>query len=174
MFFFLLPLSPSFPQGITIHLMKFSGAIFDNDFQDCNGTKWKNTFPDLDFALLGYDILHGDPNAECDPGFKHPIFRADYSELRQSADCRYSIPVGLTAYPCQSCLVSFESKLVRNKQEMSKLLGGAAKVEGKREHKFELRDYSLNSLHKTQLFFIMINYQTISASALKLDRLRCL
>ena len=53
----------------------------DNDFQDCNGTKWKNTFPDLDFALLGYDILHGDPNAECDPGFKHPIFRADYSEL---------------------------------------------------------------------------------------------
>ena len=72
---------PSFSKSITIHLMKFSGAILDNDFQDCNGAKWKNTFPDLDFALLGYDILHGDPNAECDPGFKHPIFRADYSEL---------------------------------------------------------------------------------------------
>ena len=77
---------PSFPKSITIHLMKFSGAILDNDFQDCNGAKWKNTFPDLDFALLGYDILHGDPNAECDPGFKHPIFRADYSELAQSSE----------------------------------------------------------------------------------------
>lgn len=106
------------------------GVRLDNDLQDCNGTQWKKTFPDLDFALLGYDILHGDPNAECDPGFTHPIFKADYSERRQSADCRYSVPVGLTVYPCQSCLVSFESKLVRNKQEMSKHLGAAAKLEG--------------------------------------------
>jgi len=33
--------------------------------------------------------------------------------------------------PSESCVVSFESKLVRNKQEMSEHLGVQAKVEGK-------------------------------------------
>ncbi|PFX24148.1 hypothetical protein AWC38_SpisGene11292 [Stylophora pistillata] len=128
-------------QRFTILYKTFSGVRLDNDLQDCNGTYWKKSYPDLDFALLGYDILQGDPNAECDPGFTHPIFKADYTERRQSADCRYSVPVGLTVYPCQSCLVSFESTLVRNKQEMSKHLGAAAKMEGKRELKFQFARY---------------------------------
>lgn len=111
----------------------------DNELQDCNSTHWKKTFPDLDYALLGYDILHGNPMAtESDPGFTHPIFWADYSEGRQSTDCRYSVPKGLTVYPSQSCLVSFESKLVRNKQEMSKHLGASANVHGKRILHFQV------------------------------------
>ncbi len=118
--------------------LKLLGVRVDNDLQDCNGTHWKKTFPDLDYALLGYDILHGDPMTECDPGFTHPIFRADYSEGRQSSDCRYSIPTGLTVYPCQSCVVSFESKLIRNKQEMSKHLGASANVEGKQILRVEI------------------------------------
>ncbi|KAJ7315271.1 hypothetical protein OS493_038797 [Desmophyllum pertusum] len=53
----------------------------------------RRPFADLDYALLGYDILHGNPMAtESDPGFTHPIFWADYSEGRQSTDCRYSVP----------------------------------------------------------------------------------
>ena len=103
----------------------------DNDLQDCNGTNWKKTFPDLDFALLGYDLLHGNPDAECDPGFTHPIFRADYTKGRQSAECPFSVPEGLNLYPCQSYLVSFSSKLVRNKQEMNKHLVFSANVHDK-------------------------------------------
>lgn len=99
-------------------------------FQDCNGTDWKKSYPNLDFVLLGYDILQGNPIAKYDPGFTHPIFRADYSEQRQSADCRYRFPAGFTVYPSQFCSVSFASRLVQNKKEMTKLLGASARVEG--------------------------------------------
>lgn len=105
----------------------------DVQVQDCTSdTHWKKTFPDLDYSLLGYDILYGYPLANGrDPGFRHPIFSANYSQPKQTSDCRDVVPQGLTVIPSESCVVSFESKLVRNKQEMSEHLGVQAEVEGK-------------------------------------------
>ncbi|XP_078359953.1 perforin-like protein 1 isoform X1 [Oculina patagonica] len=108
------------------------GVRMDVQVQDCSSdTHWKKTFPDLDYSLLGYDILYGYPLANGrDPGFRHPIFSANYSKPKQTSDCRYVVPQGFTVIPSESCVVSFESKLVRNKQEMSQHLGVQAKVEG--------------------------------------------
>ena len=50
----------------------------------------KHTFPDVDFALLGYNILKGYPNAHGhDPGFTFPNCVADYTAGEKTADCRY-------------------------------------------------------------------------------------
>ncbi|XP_078353926.1 uncharacterized protein LOC144638601 [Oculina patagonica] len=108
------------------------GIRMDVQVQDCSSdTHWKKTFPDLDYSLLGYDILYGYPLANGrDPGFRHPIFSTDYSKPKQTSDCRYVVPQGFTVVPSESCMVSFESKLVRNKQEMSEHLGVQAKIEG--------------------------------------------
>ena len=105
----------------------------DPQVQDCSSdTRWKKTFPDLDYSLLGYDIIYGYPLANGrDPGFRHPIFMTDYSKPKQTSDCRFVLPAGFIIVPSESCVVSFESKLVRNKQEMSEHLGVQAKVEGK-------------------------------------------
>ena len=107
----------------------------DVQVQDCSSDiRWKKTFPDLDYSLLGYDIIYGNPLANGrDPGLRHQIFSADFSKPTQSSDCRYVIPAGLFAVSSESCDVSFESKLVRNKQEMKNHLGAQAKIEGKRK-----------------------------------------
>ena len=104
----------------------------DPQVQDCSSnTHWKKTFPDLDYSLLGYDIIYGYPLANGrDPGSRHPIFMADYSKPKQTSDCRFVVPSGFTTVPSESRVVSFESKLVRNKQEMSEHLGIQANVEG--------------------------------------------
>ncbi|XP_068712638.1 uncharacterized protein [Montipora foliosa] len=92
----------------------------DPQIRDCtNEGHWKLTFPDLDYSLLGYDILSGYPLADGrDPGFKHPIFRADFSKPKQSSDCRYIFPEDFMVVPSEFCVVSFESKPIRNKQQM--------------------------------------------------------
>ena len=97
----------------------------DVQIQDCSSdTHWKKTFPDLDYSLLGYDILNGYPLANGrDPGLRHPIFRADYSKPNMTSDCRYIVPQGFIVIPSESCVVSFVSKLIRNKLEMSENLG---------------------------------------------------
>ena len=107
----------------------------DIKVQDCSSDiRWKKTFPDLDYSLLGYDIIYGNPLANGrDPGLRPQIFSADFSKPTQSSDCRYVIPAGLFAVSSESCDVSFESKLVRNKQEMKNHLGAQAKIEGKRK-----------------------------------------
>lgn len=114
-------------------ILRLAALRMDAQVQDCSSdTHWKQTFPDLDYSMLGYDILYGYPLANGrDPGFRHPVFRADYSKPSQTADCRYVVPAGFTVMPSESCVVSFESHLVRNKQEMLKHLGAQAKVEGK-------------------------------------------
>ena len=89
------------------------------------------TFPDLDYSLLGYDILYGYPLADGrDPGFRHPIFTANFAKAKQSSDCRYTYPEGFMVVPSESCVVSFESKLIRNRQQMSEHLGFQANIEG--------------------------------------------
>ncbi|XP_053408751.1 perivitellin-2 67 kDa subunit-like [Mercenaria mercenaria] len=103
----------------------------DNLHQNCQGSDFKLSFADVDYALLGYNILRGYPLATGhDPGFTLPIFRADYSSGGQTADCRYSVPDGLVIIPDVSCITSFTSTTVRNKFEFAKALSTSAHVEG--------------------------------------------
>ena len=103
----------------------------DNLLQECQNPHWKRSFPDLDYALFGYDVLKGYPLATGhDPGFTHPIFMTDYTSAKQTSDCRYSVPEGLVVVPDVSCETSFSSKLVRNRLEMSKSLEASANIEG--------------------------------------------
>ena len=103
----------------------------DSRLQECQEAHWKRSFPDLDYAFFGYDVLKGYPLASGhDPGFTHPIFLSKYSSGKQTSDCRYSVPEGLIVVPDVSCVTSFSSKVIRNKVEMSSSLGAAANVEG--------------------------------------------
>ena len=103
----------------------------DSRLQECQDAHWKQSFPDLDYAFFGYDILKGYPLASGhDPGFTHPIFLSDYESGKQTSDCRYSVPKGLVVVPDVSCVTSFASKVIRNRLEMSKSLQAAANVEG--------------------------------------------
>ena len=107
------------------------GVRLDSQLQECQDSHWKRSFPDLDYALFGYDILNGYPRSVGhDPGFTHPIFLSDYKSGKQTSDCRYSVPKGLVVVPDVSCETSFSSKVIRNRLEMSKPLETAANVEG--------------------------------------------
>ena len=115
----------------TFFLYDFRGGNGSRN-RDCSSeTHWKKTFSDLDYSLIGYDILFGYPLANGrDPGFRQPIFTANYSKPKQTADCRHVIPQGFTVIPSESCVVSFDSKLIHNKQQMSIHLGVQASVKG--------------------------------------------
>lgn len=107
------------------------GNRHDDQLQECQGSTFKLSFSDVDYALLGYNILRGYPLATGhDPGFTYPIFRADYSSGGQTADCRYSVPDGLVIVPDVSCVTSFSSTTVRNRFEFAKALSASAHVEG--------------------------------------------
>ncbi|XP_068739532.1 uncharacterized protein [Montipora capricornis] len=107
------------------------GVRLDSRLQECQEAHWKRSFPDIDYAFFGYDVLKGYPMASGhDPGFTHPIFLSKYSSGRQTSDCRYSVPEGLIVVPDVSCVTSFSSKVIRNKVEMSSSLAAAANVEG--------------------------------------------
>ena len=85
----------------------------DSRLQECQDAHWKQSFPDLDYAFFGYDILKGYPLASGhDPGFTHPIFLSDYESGKQTSDCRYSVPKGLVVVPDVSCVSSFSSKVI--------------------------------------------------------------
>ena len=117
--------------ALTIILIPVSGVRLDNLLQECQNPHWKRSFPDLDYAVFGYDILKGYPLATGhDPGFTHPIFVTDYTSEKQTSDCRYSVPAGLIVVPDVSCETSFSSKVVRNRLEMSKSLEASANIEG--------------------------------------------
>ena len=105
-----------------------------NDYllQECRANELKRSFSSLDYAFKGYNILQGFPLANShDPGFTLPIFKADYSSNKQTADCRYSIPTGLVVTPDVSCVTSFSSRLVQTRYEFSKSVEGSAKAEGR-------------------------------------------
>ncbi len=91
----------------------------------------RNTFPDIDYALLGYDIIKGYPNSNGhDPGFTHQIFSADYSDNRQTGDCRYNVPKGLLVIPDVSCVTSFASTVIQNTFELHKSLSVSVSASG--------------------------------------------
>ena len=99
--------------------------------QECQGTHFKLSFPDIDYALMGYNILRGFPLATGhDPGFTYPIFAANYKNGKQTADCRYSVPEGLVVVPDVSCITSFTSKIVQTQYEFANSLSTSASVSG--------------------------------------------
>lgn len=100
-------------------------------FTGCPDAADVKTFPDIGYILMGYDILKGFPQADShDPGFTFSIFRADYLTKERTADCRYGVPHGLQIIPDISCDVSFESKVVRNQQDLASSLSVSASVSG--------------------------------------------
>ena len=89
------------------------------------------TFPNIDYAFAGYDIVKGYPLTTArDPGFKKAIFKADYVNGKSNGDCRYLVPKGVKALQDVSCDVSFKSDTVRNTAEFHKSLATSASVEG--------------------------------------------
>ncbi|XP_060596103.1 uncharacterized protein LOC132750178, partial [Ruditapes philippinarum] len=107
------------------------GMRQDYLLQECQGTHFKFSFPDIDYALMGYNILRGFPLATGhDPGFTYPIFAANYENGKQTADCRYSVPQGLVVVPDVSCITSFTSKIVQTQYEFANSLSVSASVSG--------------------------------------------
>ena len=107
------------------------GKIDRNDAQICNGDAMKKTFPDLDYAMYGYNIIYGYPLAVGhDPGLRHPLFAADYSQSLHTADCRYHVPLGYDLVPDVACVTSFSSETITSESKLSKSLGVSAEVSG--------------------------------------------
>lgn len=107
------------------------GLRQDAQMEECQGPEFKQSFPDIDYVFLGYNILKGFPLATGhDPGFTFPIFKADYSNGAMTADCRYSIPHGLVIIPDISCVTSFSSDTAQNKFEFVKSLSKSVKIDG--------------------------------------------
>eukprot|EP00112_Aurelia_sp_Birch-Aquarium-sp1_P001540 Seg1166.7 transcript_id=Seg1166.7/GoldUCD/mRNA.D3Y31 product="hypothetical protein" protein_id=Seg1166.7/GoldUCD/D3Y31 len=117
--------------SVTLKQNAMIGQRNDKDIQDCQNNGMKKTFPDIDYSFYGYNILRGYPMAVGhDPGITHPIFQHAYSEKKQSADCRYSVPNGLIAASDVSCVTSFTSSVARDSRQMSKSLSVSAQVSG--------------------------------------------
>lgn len=95
--------------------------------KDCSGTEAKLSFPNIDYAFFGYDIYRGFPLTDSrDPGFTHPIFKADYSSKSQTADCRFALPNGYVAVSSVSCVTSFSSTVIQKVIELENSLSTMA------------------------------------------------
>ena len=71
----------------------------------------------LGYVLRGYDIYFGNPSSvkkgTPDPGFKDPIFKADYKQSRTSEDGRYLVPKGMSMLSCENtCSMNFNSEKI--------------------------------------------------------------
>ncbi|XP_045167745.2 uncharacterized protein LOC123531028 [Mercenaria mercenaria] len=107
------------------------GMREDDMMQDCHNSHMKHSFPDIDYAFLGYDIFRGYPLADGhDPGFTYPIFAADYSHGKQTADCRYSVPKGFVVIPDVSCVTTFTSDVIQTTTELVRGLSVNAGASG--------------------------------------------
>ena len=89
------------------------------------------SFPNIDYAFAGYDVVKGYPLATArDPGFMRAIFKADYVNGKSNGDCRYLLPKGIMAVPDVSCDVSFKSDIVKSKADFHKSLSASANIKG--------------------------------------------
>ena len=88
----------------------------------CELSKGRRSFPDLDYALFGYNILRGYPLAVGhDPGLTHPIFRHNYNEGMHTADCRYHVPKGYI-YFAMAFSITVEMINIRLRERNTKIL----------------------------------------------------
>ena len=114
--------------------MKFnillSAIVNGKDVEGCPGTLVSKPFPDVGYALVGYNIIKGYPRSyDHDPGFTYPIFKTVYSKGYQSDDCRFNIPNGLVIFPHISCKTSFSSSTIETTSALSRSLSNSANVE---------------------------------------------
>ena len=106
-------------------------SIGDCPVNNCQGNSNVKYFPDLDYAMYGYNILYGYPFAVGhDPGLTIPIFVADYSGSKQTADRKYEIPHGYYLVPDVACVSSFTSETVKDSSQYSKSLSVSTEVSG--------------------------------------------
>ena len=76
-------------------------------------------FPNVGYALKGYNILDGNPfghDTDGDPGFTKPIFRAEYTG-KTNADWSYSLPDGVSGQRKEICQLKSESKEFSNEKK---------------------------------------------------------
>ena len=124
-----------FGKSIGVNLKETSYSMtaqrLDDRIQDCQGSNLKITFPDLDYAMFGYNVVFGYPfETGHDPGLTRPIFATDYSEKMFTSDCRYEIPKGYVLVPDVSCVTSFTSDVVKNTQQLETALAASAEISG--------------------------------------------
>ena len=104
-------------------------------YLDSLSSFWKKTsprtFPDIDYALFGYNIMRGYPLAiGHDPGLTRPIFQSDYSGRIMTSDDRFYVPHGLVIVPDVSCVTSFSSSIIQDQYQLTKSLSASASVSG--------------------------------------------
>ena len=110
---------------------RIASANMASSTQACKGNSKTKTFPDIDFALFGYNIFYGYPLAiGHDPGLTRPIFKSDYTDKKLTADCRYFLPKGMIIVPDISCVTSFTSTTIQDQYQLSRSLSSSAKVSG--------------------------------------------
>ena len=93
--------------------------------------------PNIDYALMGYDIYFGNPARTSDsgsipdPGFKQPIFEASYSKGKVTGDGRFKVPNGMSLISCNGdCNLEFTSKSMSGLQSYTSSLDVKVSVEG--------------------------------------------
>jgi len=130
----------------------------------CQTNHMKRSFPDIDYAMYGYNIMYGYPLATGhDPGLTYPIFVADYSGSRQTADCRYQIPKGYYLVPDVACVTSFSSKTVKDSSQFSQSMSVSRKV---KEDYGELAFLLIRSLKRSHLLCLPVNPFSLSPKQL--------
>ena len=78
--------------------------------------------PNIDYLILGYNVLYGDPIVinpieGHDPGYRFiPIFQATYIEGLTTADKRWLVPDGYFVHEAKSCRIEFNSMESRSEQ----------------------------------------------------------
>jgi MAC/Perforin domain len=98
----------------------------------------KDTMPNIGFLLAGYDIIYGNPLPTSasgvltsDPGFRLPIFDADFSRAETTQDLRYLVPDGLSVRSCTgTCSLSFTSSIMETTSQYRDQLEVKAKASG--------------------------------------------
>ena len=103
----------------------------------CIHTETPIKMPNIDYALMGYDIYFGNPartsdsGSTPDPGFKQPIFEASYSKGKVTGDGRFKVPNGMSLVSCNGdCNLEFTSQSMSGLESYTKSLDVKVSAEG--------------------------------------------
>ena len=75
--------------------------------------------PNIEYILIGYDIMKGNPldtsgKNKIDPGFTTPIFDAGADGYSLTPDKRHSVPSKISILGCEGCDLSFQTTVVES------------------------------------------------------------
>ena len=88
----------------------------------------------IDYVLRGYDIYKGNPKIikpRPDPGFRHQIFKADYSKRVCSGDYRYQEPRGVKLDICRACAFDFHTRTISGEKSYLESLETKVTIENR-------------------------------------------